>query len=169
MVLAVIQTIINFLINNKAYVTIFATIMGCGGTGKSYIINTILTIIKNITGSNATSFIGAPTGTAAFNVQGSMLYHLLGIGVSRPGDNITQKVWDKLQSQLKNVLFLIIAKKRMLSSKVIGAAEKTSKQQCIIAKIVKKSGEVYQQYSFLATTTNYCRILRKEQSKVILK
>ncbi len=69
-----------------------ATIMGCGGTRTYYIINTILTIIRNMTGSNATSLIGAPSGAAAFNVQGSALYHLLGIGVSRPDDNITQKV-----------------------------------------------------------------------------
>jgi hypothetical protein len=45
--------------------------------------------------------IGAPSGAAAFNVQGSTLHHLLGIGVSRQEDNITQKVQDKLQSQLK--------------------------------------------------------------------
>jgi hypothetical protein len=52
MVLAVIHTIIKFLKNDKVYVPIHATIMGCGGTGKSSIINTILTIIKNMTGSN---------------------------------------------------------------------------------------------------------------------
>ncbi len=40
-VLAVIHTIIQFLKNEKkAYVQIRATVMGCGGTGKSYIINT---------------------------------------------------------------------------------------------------------------------------------
>jgi hypothetical protein len=53
-----------------------------------------------MTRSNATSLIGAPSGTTAFNVQGSSLHHLLGIGVSRPDDNITQKVQD-IQSQLK--------------------------------------------------------------------
>jgi hypothetical protein len=109
-VLAVIHTIIKFLKKDKAYVPIHATIMGCGGTGKSYIINMILTIVRNMTRSNATSLIGAPSGAAAFNVQGSTLHNLLGIGVSRPEDNITQKVQDKLQSQLKNVLCLIIDK-----------------------------------------------------------
>jgi len=82
--------------------------MGCGGTGKSYIINTILTIVRQITRSNSTLMVGAPSGTAAFNVQGSTLHHLLGIGVTRPEDNITQKVQEKLQSQLKNDLCLII-------------------------------------------------------------
>jgi hypothetical protein len=46
--LAVIHTIIKFLKNDKACVSIRATIMGCGGTGKSYIINIILTIIQNM-------------------------------------------------------------------------------------------------------------------------
>jgi hypothetical protein len=68
--------------------------------------------------------VGAPSGTAAFNVQGSTLHHLLGIGVTRPEDNITQKVQEKLQSQLKNVLCLIIDKRSMLSSIVLGAAER---------------------------------------------
>jgi hypothetical protein len=121
---AVIHTIIKFLKNDEVYVPIHATIMECGGTGKYYIINMILTIIRNMTRSNATSLIGAPSGSAAFNVQGSMLHHLLGIGVSRPDDNITQKVQDKFQSQLKNVLCLIIDERRMLSSKVLGAAER---------------------------------------------
>jgi hypothetical protein len=123
-VLAVIHTIIKFLKNNKAYIPIRATIMGSGGTRKYFIINTILTIIRNMTGSNATILIGAPSGAAAFNVLGSTLHHLLGIGVSRPDDNITQKVQDKLQSQLKNVPCLTIDKRSMLSSKVLGAAKK---------------------------------------------
>ncbi len=90
---------------------------------ESPIINTILSIIRNLTGSNATSLTGAPSGASAFIVQGSMLHHLLSIGVFRPEDTITQKVQDKLQSQLKNVLFLIIEKRSMLSSKVLGAEE----------------------------------------------
>ncbi len=98
--------------------------MGCGGTGKSYIINTLLTIIRNMTRSNATLLVGALSGAAAFNVQGSTLHHLLGIGVARPEDNIAQKVQEKLQSQLKNVLCLIIDERSMLSSKVLGAAER---------------------------------------------
>ncbi len=123
-VLAVIDTIVKFLRNDKNYVPFRGTIMGCGGTGKSYIINTILTMIANMTKSNAPILIGAPSGSAAFNVQGSTLHHLLGIGVARPEDNITQKVQEKLQSQLKNVLCLFIDERSMLSSKVLSAAER---------------------------------------------
>jgi hypothetical protein len=107
-VLAVIHTIVKFLQHDKMYVPIHGINVGCGGTGKSYIINMIRTITRNITKSNATLLVGAPSDAAAFNVQGSMLHHLLGIGVSRPEDNICK-------SQLKNVLCLIIDKRRMLS------------------------------------------------------
>ncbi len=123
-VLAVIHTIVKFLKNNKSYVPIQAIIMGCGGTGKLYIINTLLTTIRNMTRSNATLLVGAPSGAAAFNVQGSTLHHLLEIGVAKPENNIAQKVQEKLQSQLSNVLCLIIDKRSMLSSKVLGAAER---------------------------------------------
>jgi hypothetical protein len=84
----------------------------------------ILTIIRNITRSNATLLVGDPSGAAEFNVQGSTLHYLLGIGVARPEDNMVQKVQEKLQSQLKNVVCLIIDKRSMLSSKVLGAAER---------------------------------------------
>jgi hypothetical protein len=45
-VLAVIDTIIKFLWNEESYIPFWATVVGCGGTGKSYIINTILTIVR---------------------------------------------------------------------------------------------------------------------------
>jgi hypothetical protein len=60
------------------------TIMGCGGTGKSFIINTIISIVRNMTQMNDTVKVGAPSGAAAYKVQGSTLHRLLGISVSRP-------------------------------------------------------------------------------------
>jgi hypothetical protein len=102
--------------------------VGCGETGKSYIINTILTIVRTLTRRNITILVGALSGAAAYNVQGSTLHHLLGIGVSRPEDNITQKVRDKLLDRLKNPLCLIIHKRSMLSSKVLGAAKRNIQQ-----------------------------------------
>ncbi len=101
---------------------------GCGGTVKSYIINTMLTIVRKMTKRNTIVLVGAPSGAAAYNVQGSTLHHLLSIGVSRPEDNIAQKVRDKLLGQLKNPLCLFIDKRSMLSSKVLGAAERYIQQ-----------------------------------------
>ncbi len=51
-VIAAIDTIVKFLKNNKKYKPLQATVMGCGGTGKSFIINTIISIVRNMTQMN---------------------------------------------------------------------------------------------------------------------
>jgi hypothetical protein len=58
--------------------------MGCGGAGKSFIINSIISIVRNMTQMNDTFKVGAPSGAAAYNIQGSTLHHLLRINVPRP-------------------------------------------------------------------------------------
>jgi hypothetical protein len=88
-VLAVIDTIIKFRRNEESYIPFRATVVGCGGSGKSYIINTILTIVRKMIKRNTTNLVGASSGAAAYNVQVSTLHHLLGMGVSRPEDIIT--------------------------------------------------------------------------------
>jgi hypothetical protein len=75
-VIASIDTIVKFLKNDKKK-PLLATVMGCGGTGKSFIINTIISIVRNMTQMNDTVEVGAPSGAAAYNVQGSIFHHLL--------------------------------------------------------------------------------------------
>jgi hypothetical protein len=69
-VLAVIDTIIKFLRNEESYIPFHASVVDCCGTGKSYIINTILIIVRKLTKRNTTVLVGAPSGAAAYNVQG---------------------------------------------------------------------------------------------------
>jgi hypothetical protein len=80
-VLALIGTIVKFLNNDTKYKPLRAIVMGCGGTGKSFIINTIISIAQKMTQQNDTIQVGAPTGAAAFNIQRSTLHRLLGINV----------------------------------------------------------------------------------------
>jgi len=123
-VIAATDTIVKFLKNDKKYKPLRATVMGCGGTGKSFIINTIISIIRNMTQMNDTIKVGAPSGAAAYNVQGSTLHRLLGISVSRPEEKITGTALENLQERLKHLLCLIIDERSMLSSKVLAAAER---------------------------------------------
>ncbi len=97
--------------------------MGCGGTGKSFIINTIISIVRNITQMNDTVKVGAPSGAAAYNVQGSKLHRLLGISVSIPQEKLTGTALENLQERRVHLLCLIIDERSMLSSKVLAAAE----------------------------------------------
>jgi hypothetical protein len=67
-VLASINTIVKFLNNDTKYKPLRAIVMGCGGTGKSFIINTIISIVQKMTQQNDTILVGAPMGAAAFKV-----------------------------------------------------------------------------------------------------
>jgi ATPase subunit of ABC transporter with duplicated ATPase domains len=87
-----------------------ATVMGCGGTGKSHIINTIIGMVQTLTNSNNTVQIAAPSGAAAFNVQGSTLHSLLIIGVANPEKEIPEKRKEQLRAQLQRLLILVIDK-----------------------------------------------------------
>ncbi len=119
-----IDTIVKFLRNDKKYKPLQATVMGCGGTGKPFIINTIVSILRNMTQMNDTVKVGAPSGAAAYNVQGSTLHRLLGISVPRPEEKVTGTALENLQECLKHLLCQIIDERSMLSSKVLAAAER---------------------------------------------
>jgi hypothetical protein len=139
-VIAAIDTIVKFLKNNKKYKPLQATVMGCGGTGKSFIINTIIYTVRNMTQMNDTVKVGAPSGAAAYNVQGSTLHHLLGISVSRPEEIITGTALENLQERLKHLLCLIIDEQSMISSKVLAAAERNVRHSVYKGQ---NSGEIW--------------------------
>jgi hypothetical protein len=54
-------------------------VRGAAGTGKSYIINTIVSYLRRMFGDNDVVHVLAPTGTAAFNVIGETLRIFAGI------------------------------------------------------------------------------------------
>ena len=57
----------------KRFKPLRMTVMGCGGTGKSVLINTLVTCIRTIFQDNNSVFVTAPTGAAAYNVGGRQL------------------------------------------------------------------------------------------------
>ena len=135
-----VETIIKFLNNDPTYRPMRATIMGGGGTGKSFIINTIITMIRKLTACNDTVQVAAPSGAAAFNVQGSTIHRLLNVNVNSPEKPLPEKSKDRLKKQLQRLLCLIIDERSMISSKVLAAAERNTRQ-CIYDG--HNSGEVW--------------------------
>ena len=103
-----VDTIIKYLNNDEAYRPMRATVMGCGGTGKSYIINTIIAMVRSLTSCNDTVQVAAPSGSAAFNVNGSPIHRLLNVMVNKPKKDPPEKAKDQLMTQLERLLVLII-------------------------------------------------------------
>ena len=85
-----VDTVMKFLNNDPDYKPLRATIMGSGGTGKSFIINTIISMVRTLTCSNDTVQIAAPSGATAFNVQGLTIHNLLGVRVSHPEKSLSK-------------------------------------------------------------------------------
>ena len=82
-VIGAVKTVIIPLNNDKDYKSFRATVMGGGGTGKLFIINTI-TIIRDLTSYNNSVQISALPGAALYNVQGSNIHRLLKIDIKNP-------------------------------------------------------------------------------------
>ena len=124
------DTIIKFLTNDPSYKPMRATIMGCGGTGKSFIINTIIAMVRKLTSFNDTVQVAAPSGAAAFNVQGSTIHRLLGITPNYEHVKLGEAAKERLKLQLERLLILIIDERSMINSKVLAAAERNTRD-CI--------------------------------------
>jgi len=104
------------------------TVVGVAGTGKSVIIDTLVTVIHEMFQCNDVTFVGAPTGTAAFNVGGEMLHRLFSILIeSMKGskDSILGPSARKfLVHKLRCAIALFIDERSMVSLRTMGLSSK---------------------------------------------
>jgi len=127
-VLGALDAIMKFLRNDETYKPFRATILGCGGTGKSFIINTLITILRRLTQCNEAVKVAAPTGCAAYNVEGCTIHRLLKVGVKTPQFELSDEMKTELKHKLKNLLALIIDERSMISNSLIAASERNTRQ-----------------------------------------
>ena len=125
-VISAMEAIVKFLNNDETYKPLRATVVGCGGTGKSYIINTLISLIRRYTGLNDTVKVAAPSGGAAYNVGGCTLHRCLNLSVDAEKlcSDLTPEKQDELTGQLRNLLMLIIDERSMISSMLLAGAER---------------------------------------------
>ena len=126
-VCAAVDAIVKFLRNDPDYRPFRATVLGCGGTGKSFIINTILSIIRTHTQCDDSIKVAAPSGGAAYNVQGCTLHRLLNIPIEKSWEPLSEVAKKDMRRKLKNLLALVVDERSMIDSKLIAAAEKNTR------------------------------------------
>ena len=105
------------------------TVMGVGGTGKSFLISVLVTALKKLLYDEniVTAVINAPTGAAAFNVKGKTCHNTWKINVKNPAKPISNEKKTKLQQNLQHLLMLCIDERSMLSKSILGAIDRCSK------------------------------------------
>lgn len=104
---------------------------GSGGTGKSVLINTLVTIMRKMFHNNGVIHITAPTGAAAFNVNGETLHHFLEINPNDPDyvpGSMSETTKQRLIDKLRTTIALIIDERSLLASNLFGNAEQKMKE-----------------------------------------
>ena len=102
------------------------TITGGGGTGKSVVINTLVTLFRRMFNCNDVIRIAAPTGTAAFNVNGETFHHMLGNKISHKeyqSGSMSSSKRAKLVEKFKLLLALIIDERSLVQSVDFGTCK----------------------------------------------
>ena len=120
-VLSALDTMIKFITNNPNYQPFRATLLGYGGTGKSHIINTLVSLVRRLTNCEDFIKVATPSGDAAYNVQGCTLHRLLSLSINT---KILCKILSddrqaKLATKLENLLKLMIDESSMLNSNLV--------------------------------------------------
>ena len=108
--------------DSKKFEPLRMTIMGQAGTGKSYLINTLVSITRTMFQDNDVIITTGPTGAAANNVNGKTMHSMFGINFKCPQNQMSQKVRKRLMKQLRRTLVLVMDERSMISSEILGAS-----------------------------------------------
>ena len=100
------------------------TIVGAAGTGKSYVINMLVTLIRQLTNINDSVIVCGPTGAAAFNINGKTLHKECGINQFKMESDLTKDKRKELIHNHKHTLLFIIDERSMVSNELLGKCER---------------------------------------------
>ena len=100
------------------------TVRGMAGSGKSFLLHLLSSTIRKIFGSNSVDIKVAPTGTAAFNIEGHTCHSAFGLGVSRMQKKELSGVKrQELILKFQRTLALFIDERSLLNSETLGGME----------------------------------------------
>jgi ribosome biogenesis GTPase A len=86
----------------KKFKPLRMTVVGCAGTGKSILINTVVGYIRKIFQDNNSVIVAAPTGAAAHNVGGQTLQREIKIGIGKNKKrNLSKKIKGAYDGKIK--------------------------------------------------------------------
>jgi hypothetical protein len=111
------------MVNNEASSQLLLRLEGTAGTGKSHVINSWCTILKS-----GTFPIAAPTGRAAYNVNGVTLHSLLSLGTRRWIKTLSGDSLKRVQKRFENIKYLIIDEYSMVGARMLSIIDKRLRQ-----------------------------------------
>ena len=100
------------------------TVCGKGGCGKSFVINCIVSHLRRMFQCNSVVHTVAPTGAAAFNVNGETIHRFAQIAPNLENNDLGKSGKVMLSEKLKVALALLIDERSMITNLLMGALEK---------------------------------------------
>jgi hypothetical protein len=100
------------------------TVQGPGGTGKSFVINVIVTAVESLFPGAKVSEVVAPTGAAAYNVGGKTFHSTLLLNWKKPWRHLGPEKLERLKKTLLRTLVLIIDERSLVSMELLGSAKR---------------------------------------------
>ena len=97
-------------------------VSGTAGTGKSYLIHSLRLLLDNRVR------VAAPTGVAAFNIEGHTLHSLLSLPVKGDFKDLQGERLHQMQQSLADMEYLIIDEMSMVGRKFIGEVDQRLRQ-----------------------------------------
>ena len=113
---------------NVIFCPLRMTVIGKAGTGKSYLIHTLVTAIRKFTGMNDSVILTAPTGAAAYHINGHTIHSQFGLNPFDLSTSLNKTKKDSLIHSMKRALVLIVDERSMISSDVLAACERNISQ-----------------------------------------
>lgn len=110
------------------FIPLRMTICGVAGSGKSTLINTLVSLIRKITKKADSVYVCGPTGSAAFNAGGETCHQLFNIAGKLYNYELSAPALKSLMSKLENTIALIVDERSMVSALLLGTMEAYSKQ-----------------------------------------
>src|SRR5207237_6690483 len=112
----------------KAFRPLRMTLCGVAGSGKSTLINTLVTIIRKITQKTNSVYVCGPTGSAAFNAGGETCHRLFSIQGRLENSELSAQALKTLIAKLEGTVALIVDERSMVSALLLGTMEDYCRQ-----------------------------------------
>ena len=112
----------------KKFTPLRMTLCGVAGSGKSTVINTVVTAIRKITQKTNSVYVCGPTGSAAFNAGGETCHHLFNIQSKIHNAELSAQALKSLISKLEDTIALIVDERIMVSAFLLGTMEAYCRQ-----------------------------------------
>lgn len=112
----------HFEANGQSTTPLRMVVSGTAGTGKSYLIQ----CLKRLLGDKLR--VTAPTGVAAFNVDGYTLHSFLSLPVKGDFSDLEGKRLQDIQQSLADISYIIVDEMSMVGRKMFGQIDKRLRQ-----------------------------------------